>query len=135
VRTSQESKPGNNCHGNPGVKSVYLTQNFVTMVVMATVVWLTHSRKGITKVDDGDTHFSTCFANIKFVCTSHEMLMTISAFIILAQVSQLRRPRCALSINVYDMHTKFQIPRPDGILSSKPKTRFHARHALLLRST
>jgi len=49
VRTSQEPKPGNNCcHGNPGVKSEYLTQNFVTMVVMATVVWLTHSHKGIT---------------------------------------------------------------------------------------
>ena len=38
VRTSQEPQPGNNCHGNPGVKSEYLTQNFVTMVVMATMV-------------------------------------------------------------------------------------------------
>ena len=44
--------------------------------------------------------------------------MTNSAFIILAQVSQLGRPRCALYMNVYDMHPKFQMPRPDGTLSS-----------------
>jgi len=49
VGISQEPKPGNNCcHGNPGVKSAYLTKNFVTMVVMAIAVWLTHSHKGIT---------------------------------------------------------------------------------------
>lgn len=44
--------------------------------------------------------------------------MTNSAFKILAQVSKFGRPRCALYMNVYDMHTKFQMPLPDGILPS-----------------
>jgi len=75
---------------------------------------LTHIR-ALHKVDDGDTfYFSTCFVINKFVCTLHEILMTTSAFIILVQVSQLGRPRCALYMNVYDMHTKFQMPRPCG---------------------